>query len=164
MASELTLGEYLRRLRRTKHWGLQELSHAADLSVSHLSRIENDSAVPNADTVVKLANALEGDLDLMLQKADCLPREILERLMRRADDSPVLRRSAGDGGADPTFPRALVEDTDPKIRQALASHFGLSDHDVQGLFHVLQRMARMEPVEREAVLRFLAANAAPTGG
>jgi len=39
------------------------------------SRIENDRAVPNADTVVKLANALNGRLERMLEMADCLPGE-----------------------------------------------------------------------------------------
>jgi transcriptional regulator with XRE-family HTH domain len=51
--TDLTLGEYIRRLRRHKGWGLDELAAATQLSVSHLSRIENDKAIPNADTVVK---------------------------------------------------------------------------------------------------------------
>ena len=81
-----TLGEYVRRLRRRKHWGLQDLANSASLSVSHLSRIENDGVVPNPETVVKLATALNGELDRMLEMADCLPREIFERYIRRAGD------------------------------------------------------------------------------
>jgi len=157
----LTFGEYARRMRRRKRWQLQDLAGATGLSVSHLSRIENDSALPNPDTVVKLAAALDGNLEQMLELADCLPREILERLVRRADDSPAaLHRNAGETGADPGFGQALVDDMDPHLRRTLAQQFGLSDQDVAGLFAVLYRMARMRPEQREAVIAFLAANAA----
>lgn len=165
MPTDLSLGEYLRRLRRRQRWGLQELAAASGLSQTHLSRIENDSVVPNADSVVRLANALGGDLEMMLEMADCLPREILERLVRRAERAPgALRRSAGVADSDPTFPSALIEDMDPSLRAALARRFGLSDRDAEGLFSVLERMGEMEPRERQAVIAFLAASAAGGGG
>lgn len=66
MTTQLSFGEYIRRRRRAKRWQLQELAVQSGLSLSHLSRIENDNAVPNPDTVVKLAKALDGDLELML--------------------------------------------------------------------------------------------------
>lgn len=155
----LSLGEYVRRLRRRKHWQLQDLATATGLSPTHLSRVENDNAVPNADTVVKLANALEGDLERMLELADCLPREILDRLVdRAADGGAALKRSAGNQPADSSFPTALIEDADPPIRAALASHFGLSEQDIDGLFEMLQRVAQMAPEQRAAVLDFLAAS------
>jgi transcriptional regulator with XRE-family HTH domain len=163
----LSFGEYTRRLRRARKWQLQDVAAATGLSISHLSRIENDNALPNPDTVVKLAHALEGDLEQMLELADCLPREILERLIRRVEDSaPALRRSAGERGADPEFSRALVEDMDPSLRGALAQQFSLSDRDIEGLFAVLRRMAQMSPQQREAVIAFLAASATNewTGG
>jgi len=159
MDSALTLGEYVRRLRRRKRWQLQELATETGLSATHLSRIENDSAIPNAETVVKLANALDGDLERMLELADCLPREILDRLVRRvADGDAVHRLSAGDMPADFSFPRALIEDVDPAVRGALASQFGLSEQDIDGLFGILRRVARMAPDRRAAVLDFLAAS------
>jgi transcriptional regulator with XRE-family HTH domain len=159
MDAGLTFGEYVRRLRRRKRWQLQELAVATGLSVTHLSRIENDSAVPNPDTVVKLSNALDGELELMLQMADCLPREILDRLVdRAADGGTVLKRSAGSQPADFSFPQALIEDVDPAIRTALAEHFGLSEQDIDGLFGILERVAQMEPARRAAVLDFLAAS------
>lgn len=79
-ATGLKLGEYLRRLRRARGWNLQQLADATGISYSHLSRIENDSTMPNADSVAKLAIALDGDLRLMLEQASCLPRIILERI------------------------------------------------------------------------------------
>ena len=159
MDADLSFGEYVRRLRRRKRWQLQELAAATGLSVTHLSRIENDSAVPNPDTVVKLSNALEGEMERMLQMADCLPREILDRLVERAaDGGRVMKRSAGTQPADFSFPQALIEDVDPAIRSALTSTFNLSEQDIDGLFGILQRVAQMEPARRAAVLDFLAAS------
>jgi transcriptional regulator with XRE-family HTH domain len=159
MDSDLTFGEYVRRLRRRKRWQHQELATATGLSVTHLSRIENDNTVPTPDTVVKLANALDGELERMLELADCLPREILDRLVHRAaDGGAALKRSAGNQPADFSFPRALIEDIDPSVRIALAKHFSLSETDIDGLFGILQRVARMAPAQRAAVLDFLAAS------
>jgi transcriptional regulator with XRE-family HTH domain len=157
MGDQLTLGEYMRRLRRAKGWQLHQLATATRMSLSHLSRIENDNAVPNAESVVKLATALDGDLERMLELANCLPREILQRLIDRAGDvSPALHRSAGIQ-VDPEFARALVEDIDPQLRTALTDYFDFSDENVHGLFTMLRSMARMEPAERDQMIEFLAA-------
>jgi transcriptional regulator with XRE-family HTH domain len=157
MQDDLTFGEYVRRLRRKKRWDLQTLGQASGLSPTHLSRIENDNAVPNVESVVKLANALDGDLDLMVQLAECLPREILERLVRRADEgAPTVRRAAGAPGIDPGYPAALLGEVDPRLREVLAEQFGLSPDDISGIFLVLQRMAQMSPDERRTVIDFLA--------
>lgn len=155
MDSGLTFGEHMRRLRRAKRWQLQQLAAESGLSLTHLSRIENDNAVPNPETVVKLANALDGDLEFMLQLADCLPQEILERLMRRAAGSDSALRRAAGSSEDPGFARALVDDMDPGLRSALAHAFGLAEPDAEGIFLVLRRLAQMAPAERESVLRFL---------
>ena len=126
------------------------------LSLSHLSRLENDNGLPNPDTVVKLALALDADLERMLELAKCLPREILDRLARRAvGEAQPYRRTAGNQPEDPAFANALIEDIDPTLRSAVAQNFGLSDRDVEGFFSILQRVARMSTSEREVVLRFL---------
>ena len=158
-ASSLTFGELVRRLRRQRRWQVQDLAAATGLSLSHLSRIENDNALPTAETVVKLSTALDGELEHMLELANCLPREILDRLLRRAaDGAQALRRSAGDA-PDNGFARALVEEIDPSLRSALAERFGFSSDDVDAAYTVLQRMSEMRPGERETVLDFLAARA-----
>lgn len=156
MNAALTLGEYIRRLRRSKRWQLHELAAATGLSLSHLSRIENDNAVPNAETVVKLSKALDGNLELMLEMADCLPREILQRLIDRAGEvSPAFHRSAGTR-VDPDYARALVEDIDPRLRTGLTEYFGFSEQNVEGLFAMLKAMAQMEESERDHMIDFLA--------
>src|SRR5215207_5489874 len=96
MPDSLTLGEYIRRRRRAKGWQLQDVASRSGMSLTHISRIENDNAVPNPESVVRLCKVLDGNLEEMLALADCLPREILERLIERASDtSPAPHRSAG---------------------------------------------------------------------
>ena len=80
MNHTVTFGEYVRRLRRKKGWGLRELAEASGLSVSHLSRLQNDTGVPRPETVVKLAEVLDGDLELMLGLSGALPVQILKLL------------------------------------------------------------------------------------
>src|SRR6266542_6902746 len=156
MRVDLTLGEYLRRLRRTKGLALQDVARQARLSTSHLSRLENDNAVPTAETVVKVHNVLGGDLTVMLELAQCLPEEILDRYIRRADDSaPVFKRSAAGRVDDPLFSQAFVEDMDPLIRRALATEFDLSERDADGLMTALRRLAKMAPQDREQVIGVL---------
>ena len=97
----LSLGEYMRRLRRGRQWNLQKVSEETGISYTHLSRIENDSTLPNAETVAKIAKALDGDLKFMLERAACLPKEILERIMSldTVNQSGAMLRAAylGDG-------------------------------------------------------------------
>ena len=59
MPASLTLGETIRRLRRHKKWSLGTLAQETGLSYSYLSRVENDSASPQADAVARLAEALD---------------------------------------------------------------------------------------------------------
>ncbi len=157
MQESLTLGEYVRRLRRQTKTSLQDLADATGLSISHLSRVENDNAMANPDTIVKLCRALGGDLELMLLKADCLPQEILERLTRRASQgAAALRRATGDQ-ADVGFAHALVGDMDPQLREAIASQFGVSNNDADALFEALRQLSTMTPELREIAMNAVAA-------
>ena len=159
METKSSLGQYVRSLRRQKRWSLQVLAESVGLSASRISRIETDSAIPTADTVVKLAKALDGDMNLMLEMADCLPQEILERLVRRVGGGPApQRRLAGKEDDDPTFAADLVEEIDPNLRVALAKAYQLSDEDVDGIFSVLQRLAGMDQAQRNTIIGFLTPN------
>lgn len=156
MQVDLTFGELLRRLRRDKRMPLQDVARRSGLSSTHLSRLENDSGLPTTDTVVKLHRVLGGDLTVMLELARCLPDEILDRYIRRGDDSaPVLKRSAPGQVDDPIFAQALVQDMDPAIRRAIAQAFGLSDQDAEGVMTALRRLAKMSEEEREQVIGVL---------
>ena len=99
MVTRTTFGDYVHNLRRARKMSLHALADATKLSYTHLSRLENNSIVPKAETVSKVASALDGDLKLMLELADCLPKEILDRMMTRPQAASVsLPRSAGRGG------------------------------------------------------------------
>lgn len=162
MQDHISLGEYVRRLRRSKRWELQDVARESGVSLSHLSRIENDHAIPNPETVVKLVAALDGNLDQMLQLANNLPKEILERLVGSTEAANRGRlRTTGGERPDPGFIKALVDEMDPTIRTKLAelaTMFGMDDKDVDGIFSVLQKLAQMNADEREAVIGFLASS------
>ncbi len=155
MNKQLSLGEHVRRLRRGKHWQLQELAAETGLSVSHLSRIENGNVLPNAETVVKLAKALDGELELMLEQADCLPRAILERLRSR-EPMKELRRIARESEA-PAIGSVFVETFDHELRRALVEQFGLSAHDAEVLLRLMEHLMAMSAAERELLTAFLRA-------
>ena len=80
---ELSLGKYIRQLREAKRLSLLELSTRSGVAYAHMSRIENESTIPSPDTIVKICDVIDGDLTLMLHKAQNLPRVILDRLMER---------------------------------------------------------------------------------
>ena len=132
------------------------MAQATRLSVSHLSRLENDSGIPNPETVVKLAEALGGELGYMLELSNTLPRQILDRLSRRASGATEsLRRTAGSEPQNQTFIREFVEDIPPELRADVAKAFTLSDQDVNGIFAALQRLGRMDPSDRDSILKAL---------
>jgi len=156
MQVNLSFGEYLRRLRRQQGLPLQDVARKAGLSTSHLSRLENDNGLPTTDTVVKIHKVLGGDLPVMLELAQCLPGEIIERYIRRVDNqAPVLKRPATGTADDPLFAEAYVQDMAPEIRRALASYFGLSERDADGLMSAMRRLAKMDPLERGQVIGVL---------
>ena len=156
MHDRLSFGEYIRRLRRQKRKMLQDLAHEAGLSVSHLSRIENESAMPNTDTVVKIHRALGGDLGEMLELADCLPREILNGYIRRFSEDPsALQRSAPGAGDDSLADQAFIEMMEPRVRSALAQAFGLSERDIDGLVDALRGLSALAPEERDPIIQVL---------
>lgn len=142
--NQSTLGAYLRELRRKKTWSLLALSQHSGMNYQHLSRIENDSIVPAPDTVVKLAEALGGDLNLMLQLADCLPRQILERLSARPG-SPVLRRAAsGAKGEGTSTPNASAK--------ALARAMGVPQSELNDVADAIVRLLSLDARRRQAVV------------
>ncbi len=146
MDERLTFGETIRRLRREKKWSLGTLAEKTGLSYSFLSRVENDSASPQADAVARLAEALEGDLPHLLELADCLPRLILDRIMARGDAvGPTLNRSAGPGRDDapPDAVGALIVD--------LALKHGLSVADGQEVAEAIESLLRLPVPARRGV-------------
>jgi transcriptional regulator with XRE-family HTH domain len=146
---ELSLGKYIRSLRMAKEMSLLDLSNRTKVAYSHLSRIENESTIPNPETIVKIADELSGDLTVMLQKANNLPRVILDRLLERdkAVRIQTLRRSfpdspGDDQGSDSDALRALVNGN-------------LSQDDVLQLKAAIDGLLTLRPHARQAIIQLI---------
>lgn len=150
MNQQLTLGETIRRLRRQKKWSLGKLAEETALSYSYLSRVENDSASPQAEAVARLAEALDGDLRELLELAACLPEVILQRISRREEGSPAgsLNRFAHrEDEPQHASVGALVAD--------LAIQHGLAVSEAHVLADAIERLVTLPPEQRAAFTRFI---------
>lgn len=150
MNEKLTLGETIRRLRRQKKWNLGKLAEETGLSYSYLSRVENDSASPQADAVARLAEALDADLRELLELAACLPDVILKRISRRAEGSPAgsLNRSAHrDDGSSRGSVGSLIID--------LAMQYGLPVPEAHDLAEAIERLVTLPPEQRASFTRLI---------
>jgi transcriptional regulator with XRE-family HTH domain len=150
MEIELSLGKYIRQLRERKQISMLELSNRTKVAYSHLSRIENESTIPNPDTIVKLSEALDGDLTVMLQKANNLPRIILERLLERDRTIHVqtLRRSIPGG-------TMATRDSDEIEFGASVDAAKLSGSEIQEIRQAMGALLRLRPHARRAILELM---------
>lgn len=151
MQTELTFGERVRRLRRDKQWSLHSLAERTGLSYSHLSRVENDSVPPGVETVTKLADVLDADLGELLQLADCLPRQILDRILAREDQRATtdsLKRRAGSAIADDE------ERGDPLtgLIAALVAYRGVARDDAMQIAATVDTLLALPPDQRSAIV------------
>lgn len=81
----MSFGDNLKRLRRDKGWTQGQLAEHADLKVTHIPKLENDSADPKLSTIYKLVNALNCSTDTLLMDSskvgiDGILKASLERL------------------------------------------------------------------------------------
>ena len=150
MDQQLTLGETIRRLRRQQHWSLGTLAERTGLSYSHLSRVENDSASPQADAIARLAEALDGDLRELLELAACLPEVILQRISRQEGGHPrgSLPRAAHRAGESP--PGAITQ-----FVIDLASHSELPLPEAHDLADAVARLVTLPPAQRASITRLI---------
>ncbi len=128
------------------------MAEETGISYSHLSRIENDSTVPNADTVARIAEALDGDLKLMLEMADCLPRAILDRIAARGETTGAGSLHRGiEGGPSGS---ARHRNADLPVRE-LALSAGVDESEVDDIVEAMDRLVRLAPSHRSAVSRLI---------
>lgn len=135
----------MKRLRIDAGLSLMEVSNRSQLGYTHLSRIENDSTVPNPATIAKIAEVLNGDIAFMLRLADNLPRAILDRLNERSTQPSAIAlrramptRPAGEGAQEALSLDALV-------RRAMLSPEEVSEMTdaVEGLLKLPSRQRRL---------------------
>lgn len=154
MDAQLTFGEYMRRLRRERKWNLNTLSEHCELSYTHLSRLENDSVLPTAESVARLAQALDGDLKAMLEMANCLPRIILDRIS--AQEQPVgssLLRTAGPASAGPEEP---IPGLDHALTAELKEFYGLDNAQAGALALAIDGLVNPDQPQRSNLFSLLA--------
>lgn len=65
-----TLGTKVRALRKAHSWTLAEVSEATGLSISALSKIENDQVSPTFANLMRLAESLEITLSDLVTLAE----------------------------------------------------------------------------------------------
>lgn len=62
------IAKNLKRLRKEKEYSLEKVSKLADLSLNTVAKIESGANTnPTIDTLIKIANALQVDLNDLIQ-------------------------------------------------------------------------------------------------
>ncbi|MCL2369861.1 MAG: helix-turn-helix domain-containing protein [Firmicutes bacterium] len=63
----MTIGEKIKELREKKGLSQRALSLKCDISNATISRIEQDAVYPELETLIKIAKALQVDIDIFLK-------------------------------------------------------------------------------------------------
>jgi transcriptional regulator with XRE-family HTH domain len=161
MEAPLTFGEYMRRLRRARRWNLHTLAEETGISYTHLSRLENDSVLPNADSVARLAVALDGDLKAMLEMANCLPKTILDRISSQGQAAArSLKRTAGPLGNTPDEP---TPSPDHNLVAALKQVYSLDDAEARVLADAIAGLVSLDKTQRSPIMSLIISLSAQEG-
>ena len=84
-----TFGERIRELRKAKNLTQREVADQVEINFTYLSKIENSKLerdqFPREDTIKKLAEALDADVDELLLLAKRIPESIKRRVIQRPD-------------------------------------------------------------------------------
>jgi transcriptional regulator with XRE-family HTH domain len=154
MEAQLTFGEYMRRLRRSRKWNLTTLSERTGISYTHLSRLENDSALPSAEAVASLAVSLDGDLKAMLKMANCLPQVILDRISSNEENAAAnsLKRTAGSLGNGSEEPGL---DLNQDLMAQLHGAYGLDEDEIRSIGQAIKGLVHLEKSRRSAVIKMI---------
>ncbi len=85
----MRFGDKIRSLRQAAKLGQRALADRVGVSFTYISKIENSHLsfgdFPAEEMVVKLAEALEADVDELLLLAQKMPQRIRKRVMERPD-------------------------------------------------------------------------------
>ena len=74
MNKEITIGEKIKKIRKSFGLTQEQLAEKADMDYKYLSKIENGLHLPNYSTIKKISNALNVNIDLSenLQNSNCI--------------------------------------------------------------------------------------------
>jgi transcriptional regulator with XRE-family HTH domain len=103
----MTFGERLRQLRCDQRLNQRTLAARVGIDFTYLSKIENGRMLPpSAETIVKLAQALQAEADELLLLAHKVPQDLI----------PIITRSP----QWPAFLRSIRDLTDDELRELSA--------------------------------------------
>jgi HTH-type transcriptional regulator, competence development regulator len=82
--SEKTFGKTVREMRvKNTKYSLREVARILDVSASYLSDVENDRRTPpKEETIIKMANLLGVDSNLLLAVAQKMPPEFYDTFIK----------------------------------------------------------------------------------
>jgi HTH-type transcriptional regulator, competence development regulator len=90
----MRFGERVRELRQKQGLTQQKLAERLDVSLSYISKVENErlnaGEYPSENFVLKLANALDADEDDLLLLTDRVPAAIRKRIRQRPEAFRLL--------------------------------------------------------------------------
>ena len=90
MLTNKELGEYLKKIRKSKDLSLRQVDYRSDVSFSHLSMIENGSRKPSPLTLKELAKIYNLDYIDLYEKAGYLDLAEKERLETKNPSSSAV--------------------------------------------------------------------------
>ncbi len=103
------LGKYLKRKRINDHLSLRGVAKETQVSASTLSRIENGSGVPDAETLARLARWLDIPLERIVETRGQDPHEPVVYYAHESTPDIVEAHLRADRNLNPETANALAE-------------------------------------------------------
>ena len=105
------LGDYLRRRRKDKDFGLREMALKAGVSPSYLSRLESgdETHPPSEDALRRFAEVFCEPPDVLMRLAGRLPRDVRQYVASTANVADFLRKARDEGYGPADFARLAKE-------------------------------------------------------
>jgi transcriptional regulator with XRE-family HTH domain len=103
------LGKHMRRKRQADHLSLRAVARATQVSASTLSRIENGSGIPDAETLARLARWLNFPLERIVGSARTPGGEPVVYYPHESTPDIVEAHLRADRNLTPETARALAE-------------------------------------------------------
>ena len=94
MSSPITFAEKITVLRAERKMGVRELGRAVDVTGMHISNLEKGKSSPSPELVVKLAKALEANVDELMFLANQVSPEVIGVIHQNPMTIPNFLRSA----------------------------------------------------------------------
>lgn len=96
MTNKNTFADVLCNLRAEKKMGIRELGRAVGVTGMHISNLEKGKSAPSAELVMKLAKALDANVDELLYLSDQVSPEVVDVIHQNPMTIPNFLRSAKD--------------------------------------------------------------------